>query len=102
MMEEQVDTSQSSQQSAPTAEVEAGSQEGQQEAQQYVPFATGREKFKINGQEEEWDWDTTKRYAQLGKAGYSNLETAAKMRKEAERVQNSAKQVYSAYRVRKA
>lgn len=64
-------------------------------AQAYSPFAQGKEKFLVNGQEEEWDWDTTKRYAQIGKAGYSNLETAAKMRKEAERVQQSARQVYS-------
>ena len=93
---QQVDTSQGSQETVTeTQEVQAGTTEGQPEAQQYVPFSTGKEKFKINGQEEEWDWDTTKRYAQLGKAGYSNLETAAKMRKEAERVQQSAKQVYS-------
>ncbi len=83
-----------------TVTQEAGSEPQQAEAQQeaaqtYTPFAQGREKFVVNGQEEEWDWDTTKRYAQIGKAGYSNLETAAKMRKEAERVQSSARQVYS-------
>jgi hypothetical protein len=48
----------------------------------YVPFGAGKEKFKINGQEEEWDWDTTKRYAQLGKAGQQAMQKAAALEKK--------------------
>jgi len=40
------------------------------------PFAGGKEKFKVNGQEKEWDWNTTKKYAQLGYAGQQALEKA--------------------------
>lgn len=40
------------------------------------PFATGKEKFKVNGQDKEWDWATTKKYAQLGYAGQAALERA--------------------------
>ncbi len=48
-----------------------------QTTEAYVPFAAGKEKFKINGQEEEWDWETTRRYAQLGKAGQRAMQEKA-------------------------
>lgn len=48
-----------------------------QTTEAYVPFATGKEKLKINGQEEELDWETTKRYAQLGKAGQKAMQEKA-------------------------
>lgn len=48
-----------------------------------TPFATGKEKFKIFGKEEEWDWDTTKKYAQLGKASTEKMERAAQIEKKA-------------------
>jgi hypothetical protein len=54
----------------------------QQQEEKYSPFASGKEKFKINGVEEEWDWDTTKRYAQLGKAGQQAMQKAASLEKK--------------------
>lgn len=75
---------------------QGNAQQDEQETQEkYTPFANGKEKFLVNGKEEEWDWETAKKYAQIGKAGYSNLELAAQMRKEAERVQSSAKETYA-------
>lgn len=50
-----------------------------------APFANGKEKFKVNGQEFEWDWETTKRYAQLGRSGQLALERAAQTEKNAKR-----------------
>lgn len=47
------------------------------------PFATGKEKFKVNGEEHEWDWDTTKRYAQLGRSGQLAMERAAQTEEKA-------------------
>lgn len=44
-----------------------------------TPFAQGKEKFKINGEEHEWDWETTKRYAQLGRNGQLAMERAAQV-----------------------
>lgn len=52
-------------------------------ATEYKPFASGKEKFKIDDKEEEWDWNTTKKYAQLGKSSYSRLEQAANIQKQA-------------------
>lgn len=54
-----------------------------QAAPKYVPFAAGKEKFKVQDRELEWDWDTTKRYAQKGYAGMQALEQAAKVEKSA-------------------
>jgi hypothetical protein len=47
------------------------------------PFANGKEKFKVNGKDEEWDFETTKRFAQIGKAGYSAMERASAIEKKA-------------------
>lgn len=49
----------------------------------YKPFGKGKEKFKVNGQELEWDWETTKRYAQIGRSGQMALERAATTEKKA-------------------
>lgn len=48
-----------------------------------APFANGKERFKVNGQEYEWDWETTKRYAQLGRSGQLAMERAAQVEKKA-------------------
>lgn len=45
----------------------------------YKPFANGKEKFTINGQDEELDWETAKRYVQFGKAGRAAMDKAAKL-----------------------
>lgn len=47
----------------------------------YVPFTSGKEKFKIDGKEEEWDWEETKRWAQLGKSGFSAKQELAAIKK---------------------
>lgn len=49
----------------------------------YRPFSSGKEKVKVNGKEEEWDFDTFKKYAQIGKAGYKALEESAAIKKKA-------------------
>lgn len=48
----------------------------------YNPFANGKEKFTVNGAEEEWDWETTKRYAQFGKAGRMAMDKASQTEKK--------------------
>ncbi len=52
------------------------------------PFATGKEKFKINGEEHEWDWETTKRYAQMGRNAQQATEKAAKTEQSARAAYN--------------
>lgn len=47
------------------------------------PFKNGKEKFVINGKEREWDWKTTRKYAQLGLAGQQALERAATIEQKA-------------------
>jgi hypothetical protein len=51
--------------------------------QTYLPFQGGKEKFKINGKELEWDWPTVQRYAQKGYAGMQALQRAAETEKKA-------------------
>lgn len=49
-----------------------------------LPFSNGgKEKFKVNGQEFEWDWETTKKYAQLGRSGQLAQQRAAETEKKA-------------------
>ena len=72
---DQTDTSQN-QSEIPQSATDSTTQETE-----YKPFATGKEKFKVYGKEEEWDWNTTKKYAQLGKSAYQKLEEAAKIQK---------------------
>jgi hypothetical protein len=53
-----------------------------EEAQAAGPFASGKEKFVIDGEEHEWTWEETKKYAQLGKAGYKRMQEAATIKKQ--------------------
>jgi hypothetical protein len=46
------------------------------------PFATGKEKFKVDGEEHEWTWEETRKYAQLGKMGYKRSQEAAALKKQ--------------------
>lgn len=69
----QTDTSTAETPEAQTNDTDAA----QPTTESYVPFKAGKEKFKINGQEEEWDWEQTKRYAQLGKAGQKAMQEKA-------------------------
>lgn len=65
------------------SQVQPGKEE---QAKPYSPFAAGKEKFKVNGQEREWDWETTKKYAQLGYAGQAALEKAHETEKKARKL----------------
>lgn len=56
----------------------------QQVQNPYKPFASGKEKFKVNGKDEEWDWETTRKYASLGKTSYQKMQEAAEVKKRAE------------------
>ena len=85
-----------------TAQQEAAPSEAQPES--YQPFASGKEKFKINGAEEEWDWETAKKYAQLGKAGQLAMQKAANVEKKQKEmygqlVQAAEKDIFSLYEV---
>jgi hypothetical protein len=63
----------------------SGATENQDQATQiekYIPFSSGKEKFKANGKEHEWDWETTKKYAQLGYAGQQAIERSATTEKK--------------------
>lgn len=63
---------------------EPGTDPTAQNAQKpYTPFATGKEKFKVDGQEFEWDWEETRRYAQLGRSGQAAMAKAAELEKKA-------------------
>lgn len=42
-----------------------------------APFSNGKEKFTVNGKDFEWDWATTKKYAQLGRSGQIAQQKAA-------------------------
>lgn len=82
------DTSIETQPGTPEAQSSPGTQTQPQAAPKYVPFAQGKEKFKVAGQEHEWDWDTTKRYAQLGRSGQQAMERAAAVEKSAKDAYN--------------
>lgn len=60
-----------------------GNQDQGQRTEKYVPFSSGKEKFKASGKEHEWDWETTRKYAQLGYSGQQALERAATTEKKA-------------------
>ena len=50
----------------------------------YQPFASGKEKFTVNGKEVEWDWETAKKYASLGNTAYQKMQEAADIKKRSE------------------
>lgn len=62
---------------------EGGGQSTEPATEIYKPFATGKEKFKVDDKEEEWDWNTTKKYAQLGKSSTQRMQQAAQIQKQA-------------------
>lgn len=53
----------------------------------YSPFANGKEKFSIDGEDVEMDWEEAKKSIQLAKASYKRFE-------EANGIQKSAKESY--------
>lgn len=50
--------------------------------QPYKPFGNGKEKFKVDGREVEWDFETAKRWAQHGYAGRRAMQEKAEMQKK--------------------
>lgn len=78
---EPIDTGQST---VDTQSSASTSPETEQTTTAYQPFREGKEKFKLDNEEVEWDWETTKKYASLGAAGYKRMEQAAAIRKQAE------------------
>lgn len=71
-------------QEAPGSEGSPAQTSSPGKAAPYVPFSNGgKEKFKVSGQEHEWDWETTKRYAQIGRSGHQAMERAAAVEKKA-------------------
>lgn len=64
---------------APEVDTEATQSD---ENQAPSPFAGGKEKFKIDGEEVELSWEETKKYAQLGKVGYKRMQEAAAVKKQ--------------------
>lgn len=71
------DTSEASTPDTSTETQAPAAEQAQETTEATAPFSSGKEKFKINGQEEEWDWETTRRYAQLGKAGQKAMQEKA-------------------------
>lgn len=69
-----------------TADTVTTTQTGEGQATQqekYVPFASGKEKFKVNDQERELTWEEAKRYAQLGFSATEKFQKAAQLDKKA-------------------
>lgn len=58
--------------------------EAQETQEQYIPFKNGKEKFVIQGQEVEADWETVKREYQLATVSRKKMEEAASIRKKAD------------------
>jgi len=58
------------------------------EKQTYKPFASGKEKFKVDGREYEWDWETTQRMARHGYAGRRAMQEKAELQKKHETFYN--------------
>lgn len=50
----------------------------------YKPFINGKEKFKVDGEEVEWDWETTRKFASLGKTAYQRMQEASDLKKRTE------------------
>lgn len=68
-------------------------QDNQEVDKPYSPFSSGKEKFKVRGQEVEWDWNETKKWAQLNHSGYQAMEQAKTIEKKA---QTALQQMYEA------
>lgn len=68
-----------------TTDLEVDQQDGETKpSDESLPFSNGgKEKFKVNGQEFEWDWEETRKYAQLGKAGQVAMQRASDVEKKA-------------------
>lgn len=73
---------------------EQQAQDGQEDGQEdvYVPFKDGKEKFTIDGQEVEMDWEETKKSVQLAQSSYKRFEDAKKIEKTAQTVLEQIKQ----------
>lgn len=69
----------------------ATQQDSQEVDKPYVPFSQGKEKFQVRGQEVEWDWNETKKWAQLNHSGYEAMEKAKLLEKKA---QSTYEQMY--------
>lgn len=66
-----------------TEGAEAEATEGTAEAKAaYKPFENGKERFKIDGEDVEFDWDTAKKYVSLGKTAYKRMQEAAEQKKQ--------------------
>lgn len=50
----------------------------------YIPFSNGKEKFKVRGEEVEWDWNETKKWAQINRSGFLAMEQAKALEKKAQ------------------
>lgn len=62
---------------------EADATEGTAEAKAtYRPFENGKERFKIDGEEVDFDWDTAKKYVSLGKTAYKRMQETAEQKKQ--------------------
>lgn len=57
--------------------------QSQEKSEPYVPFKSGKEKFKFKDAEVEWDWETTKKYAELGRGGRLAMQKASEIEKKA-------------------
>jgi len=66
-----------------TAPNSEGATTQSQGTEQYTPFKNGKEKFTFKDGEHEWDWETTKKYAELGRGGRLALQRAHEVEKKA-------------------
>ncbi len=88
-----VDTSQDDMDTDSAPDVDSTEATQEQDVQAPVtPFANGKEKLTINGQEVELSWEETKKYASLGRTAYDRLQEAAQVRKQ---VQDNYKKLVS-------
>lgn len=80
-VQNEIESTEVTEQPTSTEAVDSGESSSAPPTEVYKPFASGKEKFKINGQEEEMDWETAKRYVQFGKAGRQAMDKAAQLEK---------------------
>lgn len=65
-----------------TSPADTGSTDQADDKQKYQPFQTGKEKFKVDGREYEWDFQTAQKWAQLGYAGRRAMQEKAELQKQ--------------------